>query len=112
MTFAKLLTALIAAAGLLVLAMPTQVMADTMEQKQKLEQEFECTLNNSYGQSSTTTCKGKQTGEQTQGYYKDGKFIKVHKVANTGLDAYTASAVGGTVLTGIGAVVLKLKNQA
>jgi hypothetical protein len=117
MNMLKLITALTLAATLMVVAMPSTASAETLEQKQKLEQEveIECT-SGAYGQNTTCKAKGKQTGEQSQkmeGYFNSkGQYIRRHKVANTGLDTMTLSAVAGTLMIGSAAAVAKFKTRA
>lgn len=112
MSLIKLISALTIASALLVIAMPYQVSAETLEQSQTLEQEFECKVEG-YG---IAKCYGKQRGEQHQkieGFRRaDGKFIRVHKVVDTGVDGYTLATVAGTLVTGVGAAILKIKNRA
>jgi len=110
----KLILATTIASGLLVGAMPTTALANSAEQNQKLEQEFEveCTTG-SYGQNSTCKAKGKQTGEQHQEFtLRNGKMIQKHKVLDTGLDTMSMATVTGVFATGAAAMVVKIKNRA
>ncbi len=97
------------ALGLLTLGMVSPVFANTAEQNQKLEQEFEVQCNSgAYGQTSTCKVLGKQFGEQSQKIaLRDG--IKPHKVVDTALDFQSMAAVGAVVSTGVGAAILKRK---
>jgi len=98
-----------ALALVLLTGIASPALANTAEQKQKLEQEFEVQCNSgSYGQTSTCKVLGKQFGEQSQKIaLRQG--IKPHKVADTALDFQTMTAIGAIVSTGIGAAVLKRK---
>jgi len=99
----KLITALTLASALMVVAMPSTVSAQSMEQNQKLEQEIECVVSG-YGQS---TCKGKQTGEQRQ-----RMLGKTHKVINTGVDTTVLATTSAIAVAGLAAGVLKFKTRA
>jgi hypothetical protein len=117
MIMLKLITAITLAATLMVVAMPTMASAETLEQNQKLEQELEieCT-SGAYGQNTTCKAKGKQNGEQKQkmegSFNSRGQYIRRHKVANTGLDTMTLTAVAGTLIVGSTAAYTKFKTRA
>ncbi len=118
MSVTKLITATTVALAL-VMSMSSTALAET-RQEQELSTssnvKVECTAG-SYGQSST--CKAEAnasaSGKQTQILgdaivcRDGGKCFNPHKVVNTGMDTMTLVTVAGTVLSGAGAAVIKLK---
>src|SRR5690606_28753401 len=112
-TIVRYLTASTLALALMAAMFVTPVSAEvTAEQSQELEQSIECTVG-SYGQN--TTCKASQSGKQRQRilgvFRKDGKFVPVHKPADTGLDTASLAVVGGTVVAGSAAAFLRAKSR-
>lgn len=111
MTAIKLIAATTLAFTLLTLGMASTAHAQTAEQNQKLEQEFEVECNSgSYGQNTTCKVKGSQTGEQYQkisGRLRDG--VMYHKPVDTALDSVTLLAAGALITAGVSAAVIKNK---
>lgn len=115
MSVTKLITAITLAAALLIVAMPSQASANSIELNQDMNQEveIECT-SGSYGQNTTCKAKGTQSNSQTGKVLAalDCKGKKCHIPAATGLDTLTLSAIFGTLALGTSAAIAKYKTQA
>ncbi|MFZ1721359.1 MAG: hypothetical protein WAU07_02530 [Microgenomates group bacterium] len=109
----KLIVAALITSALIVSAPAQTVQAETeATQKQKLEQEIEieCEVG-AYGQTSKCTAKAEQFGEQEQSIkFREGQVLgKTHSPADTALDAQTTATAALSMLSGVGALVIKRK---
>ncbi len=97
----------------------TVVSAETIKQEQELNQNVKvnCTTG-AYGQSTTCTAEGSQTGKQIQTvvidgvkYFvrNDGKRVRVHTPVNTSLDGVAIAGIVATAVTAAGAGFLTIK---
>ncbi len=108
----KLIVAALLISALMVSA-PAQAQAETdATQKQTLEQEIEieCEVG-AYGQTSKCKAKAEQFGEQEQSIkFREGQVLgKTHTPADTALDAQTTATAAVSMLSGVGALVIKRK---
>ncbi len=80
------------------------------EQEQKVNQKVtvKCTTG-SYGQLTNCEATGEQTAEQKQKLIAGKVLGKVHTPVNTALDFQSSVVAGTSILSGIGAVILKRK---
>jgi len=109
MSIFKYIAAATLALSILTLGMVTQAQANTTEQNQKLEQEFEVECSSgSYDQKTTCKVKGTQTGEQTQ---RTIRRITYHKPVDTALDFPTLVGLGSILTVGTVALVIKARGK-
>jgi hypothetical protein len=115
------LAAAVALSAIVLGSFSTAVSAQTVNQNQELSQtvKVNCTTG-SYGQNTTCTAEGTQTGKQNQTVTIDGvtyivrangSRVRYHKPVNTSMDTMTISGLIAAAVTTAGAGYLTIKKS-
>jgi len=91
-----------------------QVMEQDQSQDLELNTEVVCETG-SYGQPVNCTARADARGSQSQSQYirlSDGRLIKTHEMADTGLDTAGFTSIMGLMTAGSVLAINKIKNRA
>lgn len=115
------LAAAVALSAVVLGSFSTSVSAQTVSQGQELNQTVSVNCSTgAYGQNTTCTAEGSQTGRQSQTvvingvrYFVrvDGTRVRIHTPVNTSVDGLTMAGLVATAVTATGAGLLTLKKR-